>query len=145
MSPSKRQSIISIGIALIVLSAFLFYYALSRPKVNETPLEKLQSSISSTVLSKSESFSSSSSSIDTTVLNASTSQETTSHLVNYPINLNTCTVDDLTSIDGIGEARAQAIMEYRDYLGGYTSVSQIKDIKGIGDGIYAKIEPYLTV
>ena len=34
---------------------------------------------------------------------------------------------------------------YRDYLGGYTSVSQLKDIKGIGDATFAKIEPYVTV
>lgn len=51
----------------------------------------------------------------------------------------------MTTIDGIGETRAQAILDYRDYLGGYTSVSQLKDIKGIGDATFAKIEPYVTV
>ena len=59
--------------------------------------------------------------------------------------MNTCTYDDLVSIDGIGDSRAQAILEYRDYLGGYTDVSQLKDIRGIGDATFAKIEPYVTV
>ena len=63
----------------------------------------------------------------------------------YPINLNTATVEELVSIDGLGESRASAIIEYRDYLGGYTSVEQIKEISGIGDATYAKLAPYLTV
>ena len=49
------------------------------------------------------------------------------------------------TIDNIGEARAGAIIAYRDYLGGYTSVEQLKDISGIGDAVYASIEPYVTV
>ena len=49
------------------------------------------------------------------------------------------------SIENVGESRANAIIEYRDYLGGYTSVEQLKDIKGIGDATFAKIEPYVTV
>ena len=49
------------------------------------------------------------------------------------------------TISGIGETRANAIIAYREYLGGYTDVEQLKDIYGIGDGIFAKIEPYVTV
>ena len=65
--------------------------------------------------------------------------------VQYPLNLNTCTAAELMTINGIGEARASAIIAYRDYLGGYTDVEQLKNISGIGDGIFAKIEPYVTV
>ena len=63
----------------------------------------------------------------------------------FPVNLNTCTAQELTAIDGIGDTRASAIIQYREYLGGYTSVEQIKEIKGIGDALYEKISPYLTV
>ncbi len=48
-------------------------------------------------------------------------------------------------IDGIGETRANAILAYREHIGGYTSVEQIKNISGISDGIYNSIAPYLTV
>lgn len=65
--------------------------------------------------------------------------------VSYPLNLNTCTAEELMTISGIGEVKASAIIEYREYLGGYTSVEQIKNIKGIGDKVYEKISPYLTV
>ena len=63
----------------------------------------------------------------------------------FPINLNTATADELTRISGIGEKRAASIIAYRESIGGYTSVDQIKNIRGIGDATYAKIAPYLTV
>ena len=49
------------------------------------------------------------------------------------------------SIKGIGESKASAILEYRDYIGGYTSVDEIKNIKGIGDKTFNEISPYLCV
>lgn len=65
--------------------------------------------------------------------------------VSYPLNINTCTMEELMTIDGIGESKADAIIQYREYLGGYTSVEQIKNIKGFGDATYEKLSPYLTV
>lgn len=50
-----------------------------------------------------------------------------------------------SAAQGIGDQRAAAILAYREQIGKYTSVEQIKDIRGIGDGLYAKIAPYLTV
>ena len=49
------------------------------------------------------------------------------------------------SVDGIGEQRAASIISYREYLGGFTSVEQLKDISGFGDAIYEKVAPYFTV
>ena len=61
------------------------------------------------------------------------------------MTLNTATFEELTAIHGIGDQRAAAILAYREQIGKYTSVEQIKDIRGIGDGLYVKIAPYLTV
>lgn len=63
----------------------------------------------------------------------------------YPVNLNTATVEDLMKIEGIGENRAWQIVSYRNEIGRYTSVAQIKNISGIGNGVYEQISPYLTV
>ena len=41
--------------------------------------------------------------------------------------------------------KERPILAYREQIGKYTSVEQIKDIRGIGDGLYVKIAPYLTV
>ena len=147
MSASKRQGIIAIGICCILVSVLLVFYGISQPKVNETPLSQLQDTLSQTSIKTSSSDKNKNSGADTqtTVLNTKSSQPSSAQSVSYPVNLNTCTYEDLVSIDGIGDTKAQAILEYRDYLGGYTNVSQLKEIKGISDSTFAKIEPYVTV
>lgn len=147
MSASKRQGIIAIGICCILVSVLLVFYGISQPKVNEASLSQLQDTLSQTSIKTSSSDKNKNSDADTqtTVLNTKSSQPSSAQSVSYPVNLNTCTYEDLVSIDGIGDTKAQAILEYRDYLGGYTNVSQLKEIKGIGDSTFAKIEPYVTV
>jgi competence protein ComEA len=61
------------------------------------------------------------------------------------INLNTATVTDLQTISGVGPKRAQDIIDYRDQHGGFKSVEELKDISGIGDKIFADIQPNVTV
>ena len=133
---TKTQTMCMIGIALLVMSGILIYVSLSTPGVyRESETTAIQIS-SSTEAATNRSKSSTA---------ASKSSDNSATAVSYPINLNTATVEELVSIDGLGESRASAIIEYRDYLGGYTSVEQIKEISGIGDATYAKLAPYLTV
>lgn len=133
---TKTQTMFMIGIALLVMSGILIYVSLSTPgvyKESETTAIQISSSTeAATNRAKSQTA-------------ASKGSDNSATAVSYPINLNTATVEELVSIDGLGESRASAIIEYRDYLGGYTSVEQIKEISGIGDATYAKLAPYLTV
>lgn len=153
MSKGKCQSIIVIGFGLIVLSGIVLYYALSSPRVSVNEAET-----SSTGIIVYNDAQSSSQNADNVYENTSSESVTVSESntqsaetaddevsVSYPLNLNTCTVQELMTISGIGEVKAAAIIEYCEYLGGYTSVEQLKNIKGIGDKIYEKISPYLTV
>jgi competence protein ComEA len=48
------------------------------------------------------------------------------------VNINTADVEALMSIKGIGEKRAQAIIEYREQHGPFKSVDQLMEIKGVG-------------
>lgn len=133
---TKTQTMFMIGIALLVMSGILIYVSLSTPGVyKESETTAIQIS-SSTEAAKNRAKSSTA---------TSKGSDNSATAVSYPINLNTATVEELVSIDGLGESRASAIIEYRDYLGGYTSVEQIKEISGIGDATYAKLAPYLTV
>lgn len=133
---TKTQTMFMIGIALLVMSGILIYVSLSTPGVyKESETTAIQNS-SSTETAASSAKSAGS---------ASKSSDNSATAVSYPINLNSATVEELVSIDGLGESRASAIIEYRDYLGGYTSVEQIKEISGIGEATYAKLAPYLTV
>lgn len=141
MSRGKRQSIIVIGFGLIILSAVILYYALSMPKISVSQVSSVH--ISSEDIS--ENSSSAGNASPQTETSQSSTENDTSSSINYPLNLNSCTAEELMSISGIGEVKANHIIEYREYLGGYTSVEQIKNIKGIGDGVYEKVSPYLTV
>jgi len=57
------------------------------------------------------------------------------------VNINTASKEELDQLFGIGEARAQAIIGGRPYK----TVEDVKNVKGIGDGIFARIKDRITV
>lgn len=61
------------------------------------------------------------------------------------VNINTASLTELTSISGIGESRAQAIIAYREKNGGFASIEDIKKVDGIKDGLFAKIKDYIMI
>lgn len=61
------------------------------------------------------------------------------------ININTASVQELTTLTGIGESRAQAIIEYRETNGFFTSIDGIKNVSGIKDALFEKIKNQITV
>jgi len=61
------------------------------------------------------------------------------------VNLNTASAAELASLPGIGPAKAQAILDYRAQHGGFKSVEELKDVKGIGARRFEKLKPELTV
>lgn len=149
----KRQTDILVGVALLLISVVFAFIAFSQPRVSNDYTQKDETSaVYSPVFTDEEEESQGETVIsqteNTTAKNensAADTEEKEAINVQYPLNLNTCTAEELMTIDNIGEARASAIIAYRDYLGGYTSVEQLKDISGIGDAVYASIEPYVTV
>lgn len=69
--------------------------------------------------------------------------ETVSVAENSLININQADVATLCQIPGIGESRAQAIVDYRQEHGGFQSVEELMQVPGIKQGIYSKIYPYI--
>lgn len=59
------------------------------------------------------------------------------------VNVNTATLDELTALPGIGEKRAQAIIDTRKQKGGFKSVDELTEVKGIGPANLEKLRPYL--
>jgi competence protein ComEA len=61
------------------------------------------------------------------------------------VNLNTATVEQLTTVPGVGPKLAARILEQRQKSGSFKSVQDILGVKGIGEKNLAKIQGYLTV
>lgn len=61
------------------------------------------------------------------------------------VNINESSIEELTTISGIGESKAKAIIEYRTANGPFKSVEDIKNVSGIGDKLYDKIKAYITI
>lgn len=61
------------------------------------------------------------------------------------IELNTASRSDLTRLPGIGETKAERILAWRDEHGGFASVEQLTEIKGIGEATLARLKEYVTV
>lgn len=63
---------------------------------------------------------------------------------NKLININEATLDELLSLPGIGEAKANAIIEYRRVNGNFTVIQDILNVSGIGQKLYEEIQAYIT-
>ena len=63
---------------------------------------------------------------------------------NTIVNINTCTLEELLSINGIGESKAKSIIEYKENVGLFTSKEDIMKVSGIGNSLYDKIKDYIT-
>jgi competence protein ComEA len=61
-----------------------------------------------------------------------------------PVNVNTASAEELVEINGIGKAKAQAIIAYRDQNGPFASVDDLRQVRGIGDKILERIRPQVT-
>lgn len=61
------------------------------------------------------------------------------------IDINNATLKELTELDGIGEVRAQEIIDYREENGGFYSVEEILYIEKIPQSVYHKIKDKITV
>lgn len=71
--------------------------------------------------------------------------ETAVPAVSNKINLNTATLAELDALPGIGPALAQRILDYRAQIGGFTSISQLIDVRGIGETMFNDLKELVTV
>ena len=72
-------------------------------------------------------------------------EENTAETPMGKININTADETALQTLDGIGETKAKAIIEYRNKNGNFKTIEDIKNVSGIGDSVYEKIKDNITV
>ena len=61
------------------------------------------------------------------------------------VDLNKATVQELTQLNGIGEKKAQAIVEYRTQKKCFKTMDEVLNVKGIGDSFLKKNEKELSL
>lgn len=61
------------------------------------------------------------------------------------VNINTATKEELMTLSGIGESRAEDIIRYREEHGGFSSIDEIQNVSGIGEKSFQKIEDQIEV
>ncbi len=64
---------------------------------------------------------------------------------NSQVNLNTATQTELETLTGIGPSKALAIIEYRETTGKFQQIEDLKNIPGIGDKTFEKLQDSITV
>lgn len=126
-----RNEMLLLAVAMLILSVIVCYQALdekalfSENIVSENFIETKGTEVQST---------------DVTQNNSSAKNHG-----DFPIDLNTATKEQLCSVSGIGEVKAQAIIDYRESVGGFLSVDELINVKGIGDATFNKIKGAFVV
>lgn len=64
---------------------------------------------------------------------------------NKPILINTAGAEELMQLRGIGNGYANRIIKYREILGGYYKVEQLKEVYGMSDSLYEAIKPFIII
>lgn len=64
---------------------------------------------------------------------------------NGVVNVNTATAPELARLPGIGEAKARAILQAREERGGFESVDDLLEVKGIGSSALERIRPFVVL
>ena len=66
-------------------------------------------------------------------------------MVSNKVDLNQATKEDLMTLPGVGEAKATAILAYRDEIGKFTTIEQLMEVPGIKDATYQQLKDFIVV
>lgn len=61
------------------------------------------------------------------------------------VNINTASISELTTLTGVGESKAQAIIKYREDNGKFNKIDDIMNVSGIGEKAFEKIKDFITI
>lgn len=61
------------------------------------------------------------------------------------ININTAAKEDLKTLPGIGDAKADSIISYRESNGGFQKIEDLMQVEGIKEGVFNKIKDKIII
>ena len=84
-------------------------------------------------------------SVDSDLFNEPTTKSVDEIIKGNLININTCTIEDLKTINGLGTKKVEKIIEYRNTNGYFEKIEDIMKVSGIGDATFNSIKEYIKV
>lgn len=161
-SDKLKVILISVLALAILVGTFVVFWQIQRqnPTKNQTStendqlktqLDDLNKKIDS--LNKAVEDAKNQQTTSTTTTSTSTSKSTSSvkgastssNPVSGKVNLNSASASQLDTLPGIGTAYAQRIIDYRNTNGGFKSIDEIQNVKGIGPATFAKMKDLITI
>lgn len=61
------------------------------------------------------------------------------------VNINTATAEQLQTLPGIGQAKANAIVAYRENNGNFSSIEDLRKVPGIKEGVFGQVQSLICV
>lgn len=61
------------------------------------------------------------------------------------VNINTATLEELQTLDGVGESKAKSIIKYREENGTFAKIEDLLNVSGIGENLYESIKEHITI
>lgn len=142
MDIKNNHEKILIIIALIFCAGILFYNAFFIPDISIPSVVYVNSTDDASEEAEAENSTDTnteSSSSDTSASSKTTSSST-------KVNINTATEKELDeNLTGIGPAIAKRIIEYRNTIGKFSSIEEIKNVSGIGEKTFEKFKDMICV
>lgn len=61
------------------------------------------------------------------------------------VNLNTADIEELMTLNGIGETKAESILKYRERVGNFQTIEELMKVSGIGEALFERIRDDIVV
>ncbi len=86
-------------------------------------------------------------SVETTVVSSGSGKVAgvSTSKISGKVNLNSAELSELDSLPGIGPTYAQRIIDYRNSNGGFKSIEDVQNVKGIGPKTFEKLKDLITI
>lgn len=139
----KGQEVYLVSFALVLLSLILLYDLYKTPSLSPAVVKETAGTSSFEVISNADDT------IDNSenepIYNEDANSQKAKQSYSGIVNINTASVQELMSLNGIGEVKASAIVDYRIENGLFDNVDELTNVKGIGEKTVDKIRNRITV